>query len=258
VHRPRERPLALALGIWLAYRGALAAVAIALAALGTLAAIAYCLLARHADLTHFPTRATLAIAWSAGVMLAFGSSLRAVARDWEEGIVALARVRGVRAGRYMRGRVAGVVVVLATTVGGASLLASFAATAMTKEPLATARDGAAALAYALAFAATVGPVAVAALGAPSRIRGYLRFVAVLVLPELLSPWTAAALPAGWQELTSIPAALAALLTGIEATSWATALKMVRAGVGLAAVVAVSVALVQARTPRVSRATEDAA
>jgi hypothetical protein len=257
VYRPRERPLALALGIWLACRGALASVAIVLAALIALAAFAYCLIARHADLTHLPTRATLAIAWSAGVMLAFGSSLRAVARDWEEGIVALARVRGVRASRYMRGRVAGVVVVLALTVGGASLLASFAATAMTKAPLATARDSVAALVYALAFAATVGPVAVAALGARSRVRGYLRFLAVLVLPELLAPWTEAALPAGWQELTSIPAALDALLTGIEATSWANALKMVRAGAGLAAVVAISVALVQARTPRVSRASGDA-
>jgi hypothetical protein len=78
-----------------------------------------------------------------------------------------------------------------------------------------------------------------------------------VLPELLAPWTEAALPAGWQELTSIPAALDALLTGIEATSWANALKMVRAGAGLAAVVAISVALVQARTPRVSRASGDA-
>ena len=95
MHLPRERPLALALGIWLACRGALASVAIGLAGLGALVAVGYCLLARHADVTHLPAKATLVIAWSAGVMLAFGSSLRAVARDWEEGIVALARVRGV-------------------------------------------------------------------------------------------------------------------------------------------------------------------
>jgi hypothetical protein len=253
VHLPRERPLALALGIWLACRGALASVAIGLAGLGALVAVGYCLLARHADVTHLPAKATLVIAWSAGVMLAFGSSLRAVARDWEEGIVALARVRGVRASRYMRGRLAGVVVVLALTVGGASLVASFAATAVAKAPLATARDGLAALVYALAFAATVGPVAVAALGTRSRVRGYLRFFAVLVLPELLARWTAAALPAGWQELTSIPAALAALLTGVDETSAAAALKMARAAVGLAAVAAIAVVLVQARTPRVSRA-----
>jgi hypothetical protein len=258
VQRPRERPLAIALGIWLACRGVLAPVAMGMAALGALGAVGYCLFARRADVTHVPTRATVAIAWSAGVMLAFGSCLRAIVRDWEDGIVALARVRGVRSSRYMRGRIAGVVVVLAVTLGSASLATGLAATAVAKAPLATARDGLAAILYALVFAATLGPVAVAALGARSRVRGYLRFFAVLVLPELIAPWTAEALPSGWQELTSIPAALFAVLRGVEAPSLPAELEMARAIAGLAAIVAISAALVQARTPRVSRAPGDAA
>jgi hypothetical protein len=248
----RERPRALALGIWLACRGGLVAVSLGIAGVGALVALAYPVFGKHPAVTHLPTTATLAITWSAGVMLAFACSLRALVRDWEDGVVALSRARGVRASAYVRGRIGGVVVVLAATLGGASIVSSLAATAATHEPLATARDSLAALVYALAFAATLGPVALAALGARSRAKGYLCFFAVLVLPELLAPWTAAALPPGWHELTSIPAALGAVMAGVESPSLASGVPMLRALVGLGAVIALGVVLVQTRTPRVSR------
>src|SRR5207253_3056800 len=85
---------------------------------------------RGAHAARVPTTASLIIAWSAGVMLAFVASLRAIARDREDGVVALLRARGVSATAYVRGRIAGLVVVLALTVGGATLAACVAATAI--------------------------------------------------------------------------------------------------------------------------------
>src|ERR1700733_900642 len=72
------------------------------------------------------------------------------------------------------------------------------------------------LAYSLAFAATVGPVAMATVGDRTRGAGLVLLLAVLFVPELLAPWTATLLPRGWHELTSIPAALAAVRDGIAA------------------------------------------
>jgi hypothetical protein len=99
--------------------------------------------------------------------------------------------------------------------------------------------------YALAFAATLGPIAVAALGARSRAGGYLTLVAVLVLPELLARWTSEVLPRGWHELTSVPAALAAVRAGVAAPV-ERAESLARALAGLVAVVAVCVVVVAAR------------
>jgi hypothetical protein len=68
---------------------------------------------------------------------------------------------------------------------------------------------------------------------------------VLVLPELFSRWTAAWLPRGWHELTSIPAALAAVRAGVAAPA-AMGVPMARALAGLAAVVALSLLVIFAR------------
>ena len=46
----------------------------------------------------------------------------------------------------------------------------------------------------------------ATVGARSRIGGYVALLAVLVAPEAAISWTSTILPAGWEELTSIPAA----------------------------------------------------
>jgi len=88
-------------------------------------------------------------------------------------------------------------------------------------------------------------VAMAALGSRTRAGGFLGLLAVLALPELLSPWTAAWLPYGWHELTSIPAALAAVRAGVAAPA-AMAVPMARALAGLAAVVALSLVVIAAR------------
>jgi hypothetical protein len=148
-------------------------------------------------------------------------------------------------GAYVRGRVGGLVGVLAVAIGGATLVAGIAATSVAHPALTAVRTSAAAVVYALAFAATLGPVAMAALGSRTRRGGFLALLAVLGLPELLSPWTATLLPRGWHELTSIPAALSAVRAGVAAPA-AMAVPMARALAGLAAVVALSFVVIAAR------------
>jgi hypothetical protein len=120
---------------------------------------------------------------------------------------------------------------------------------------AVARSSAAAVVFALFFAATIGPLAVATLGGRSRGGGYLGLLTVLVLPELLTPWTKDLLPAGWRELTSIPAALEAVRSGVQAAGPAS-VHAARAAAGLVAVVAASLIVVRTRVPRDAMA-EDA-
>jgi len=243
------RPRTLALGTWLAARGAMAGVGFALAIAGALASvIAAVALSGTGVAGQLPLVESSAIAWSAGVVLAFGAALRALRRDREQGVVALLRARGASLGGYVRGRVGGLVVVLAVAVGGATLVAGIAATSAARPWLPAVPASLAALVYALAFAATLGPVALATLGSRTRAGGLVTLVAVLVLPELLSPWTSALLPRGWHELTSIPAALAAVRAGVAAPATMAA-SMARALAGLAAVVALSLVVIAARVRR---------
>jgi hypothetical protein len=95
----------------------------------------------------------------------------------------------------------------------------------------------------------MGPVAMAALSARTRIGGYFALIAVLFVPELLSPWTSSLLPAGWQELTSIPAALDAVRGAIAWPSAALA-PGARALAGLSAVIAVSLLVVAVRVGQI--------
>jgi len=249
-----------ALGAWLAARGALAVVGLALTALGAVASVGVAFavhVGAGTGAAQLPTVAARAIAWSGGVTLAFGAALRAVRRDRDEGVLALARARGATLAAYVRGRVAGLSLLLAAAVGCATLVAGIAATsaaASSGSVAAVARSSAAALAYALAFSATLGPVSVAALGGRSRAGGYVTLLAVLVVPELAAPWTSALLPRGWHELTSIPAALEAVRAGVMLPSRAGA-HLARAAAGLAAVAATSLVVVGWRA---SRANEEAA
>jgi hypothetical protein len=249
---PAKRPSrTLALGAWLATRGPLATVGFVLAALGAVASIvAAFAIARQGGrgAARVPTFASEAIAWGAGMTLAFGGALRAIRRDRDQGILALVRARGVSIGAYVRGRVGGLVVVLAAAIGAATLVAGLAATSASAST-AAARSGVAALVYALAFAATLGPVAMASLGASTRAGGYGALLAVLAVPELLSPWTSALLPSGWRELTSIPAALEAVRAAVTSPLEAGA-HGARAIAGLAAVVAVSLVVVELRVTRI--------
>ena len=240
------RPRTLALGTWLATRGAMAGVGFALAIAGALASVvAAVAVSGSSGAAELPLLESSVIAWSAGVVLAFGGALRALRQDREQGVIALVRARGASVGAYVRGRVGGLVGVLAVAIGGATLVAGIAATSVAHPALTAVRTSAAAVVYALAFAATLGPVAMAALGSRTRRGGFLALLAVLALPELLSPWTATLLPRGWHELTSIPAALAAVRAGVAAPS-AMAVPMARALAGLAAVVALSFVVIAAR------------
>jgi hypothetical protein len=196
-----------------------------------------------------PTEAAAVIAWSAGVMVAFGGALRAVPSDADDGIVALLRSRGVGVASYVRGRVGGLVAVLALGVGGAVLAADLAVLSFAASLLPAAHACAAALVYSMAFAATLGPLAMATLAAKTRAVGYLTFLVVLVVPEVAARWSAGLLPRGWHELTSIPAALEAVRDGVLAPEQA-GLAMARAAAGLAALVVLSLAVVHARIPRV--------
>jgi hypothetical protein len=246
VDGPSRRPRTFAFGLWLASRGGLAAAGLVLTALGGLASIAAVIaVGAGRGAAQVPMLASEVIAWSGGMTLAFGAALRALRRDREEGLFVLARMRGVRAVDYVRGRVGGIVALLAVAVGGGTLMAGFAATAAAPDATAAVRASAAGLAYALAFAATLGTMSIAALGARTRTGGYIALLAVLAVPELLAPWTSALLPAGWRELTSIPAALAAVRAGIGSPSGA-GVHTARALATLAAVVAASLAVVFAR------------
>jgi hypothetical protein len=247
----RRRPRTLALGVWLAARGGAVSFGLVLAGLGAVAFVVAAVSMRHShgpnssELAALPFVASTALAWGAGVLIVFGGSMRAVARDREQGVVALARARGVTPSRYAVGRVGGLALVVATAIAGATLIASIAVLGSTGASARHARLIAGAVAYGLAFAATVTPVGMATLGGRSRSRGYLAFLAVLVLPELLSPWTVAQLPAGWHEVTSIPAALAAVRAGIGSLA-SNAGSLARALAALAAVSAVSFAVVVGR------------
>jgi hypothetical protein len=241
----------LALGTWLAARGFMAVAGVVMAALGAIAfVVVAALVGTHGGggASSLPAVASSAIAWSAGVTLAFGGALRAVRRDREHGIVDLARARGVGLARYVRGRVGGLVLLLALTVGGATLVAGLAAITVARPALPAAHATLGALAYALAFAATMGPVALAALGARTRAGGYFTLLGVLAVPELLARWSIEWLPAGWHELTSIPAALAAVRAGVVAPATLGA-PMARALAALTAVVALSLFVVAARARR---------
>jgi hypothetical protein len=245
----RGRPHTLALGTWLATRGALVRASLAMAALGALGSIAAAVATRGTPaLSSVPGIASMAFAWGAGTTLAFGCALRAIRLDREHGVVALARARGVGASAYSGGRVGGLVVVLLVAVGGGTLIAGLAATAVAGGAAHTVvRASAAALVFALVFALTMGPVAMAALGGRTRGGAYLALLGVLVLPEVLAPWTQRLLPDGWHELTSIPAALEAVRAGVLSPGPAS-LHAARAMVALLAVVAASLLVVRTQVP----------
>ncbi len=254
--RGRDRsPRTLALGTWLATRGALAGVALVLTAVGAGATVvASLVIARNggAGAAQIPAIASSALAWGAGIMLAFGAAFRAILRDMDEGVFALVRARGGSSAHYVRGRVGGLVVVLAIALGGATLIASLAATSVASlggGSTQVARSGAGAVAYALAFSATMGPVAMACLGALTRVRGYFVFLAVLMVPEIAAPWTAALLPAGWHELTSIAAALDAVRAGVSSPEVSGA-HLARAVAALVALVSLCLVAVGAQLARI--------
>jgi hypothetical protein len=242
----RARSAALVgLGAWLASRGTLAVTGLVVTGLVGLGATIAGLVSSSSRAAYLPDLASAAICWAGGVMLAFGASLQALPLDREQGVLSLVRARGATAGDYVRGRVLGLVTVLAIAVGGSTTLACLAAVVSAHGGAAVVRSSAGALVYALVFAATLGPVAMAALGARTRTGGYLTLLAVLGVPELLAGFTGRLLPRGWHELTSIPEALAAVRSGVAHPVLAGA-HAARALAGLLAVIALSLLIVAAR------------
>jgi hypothetical protein len=238
----------LAFGVWLATRGALPRASLVLSALGVVgAAAATVVIGREGGkgAEELPSIVAEAVSWLAGTTLAVGVAVQALRRDREEGVVALARARGIGAHAYARGRLGGLSVVLALAIGTPTLVATLGATSVCHAAGPCLRAGLAALVYAAAFSATIGPVAMATLGARTRAGGYFTLLAVLVVPELAAPFTQTILPAGWDELTSIPAALGAVRAGV-ASPMRNGEHFARAIVGLAAVVAVSLVVVAER------------
>jgi hypothetical protein len=241
----------LALGTWLAARGGHAVVGLALSAVGVVAStVAACVLRESTTggTTALIALTSSAIAWSAGMMLAFLSGMRAIFRDQEDGVLALVRIRGVSAMQYARGRAGGLALLLAAVVGGATLVASLAIALVTGLTASNLPAIAGALAYALAFSVTMGPLAIATLGGRTRTGGYACLVLVLFVPELLSSWTVAVLPTGWSELASIPAALSAARAGVS-SPLANAAPLLRALAVLASIVAISLIVIAARIRR---------
>lgn len=252
--RARSAPALGALGIALARRGPLAIASIAIGVLTTFAMIvgAFVLAARGGrSLAQLPGVTASALAWGAGVMLAFAASTRALRRDKDDGVRALVRARGGSTPAYVGGRIAGLVVLVAIVVAGGTLIAGVASTALASSGnvARVAKGAGAAVVYALAFSATIAPVALAALGARSRIGGYFALVSVLVLPELFGRWTAQMLPRGWHELTSIPAVLGALRAALTPGTFDVA-TLLRASVVLAAIAAVATVIVRTQVARV--------
>jgi hypothetical protein len=215
---PQARRRALgALGIHLARRGIIAPVSLGIAALTVLGAIAAAfVIARggpRPPLDRVPSVAASALAWGAGVLLAFAASAHALRRDREEGLTALLRMRGAEQRAYVWSRVGGLTLLLLVVVAGGTFVSGLSATLVATRvgvALRALQGTGASLVYAIAFALTLGPLAMAALGARSRAGGYAWLVTVLIVPELLAPLTRAVVPSGWTELVSIPGALGAL------------------------------------------------
>jgi hypothetical protein len=256
---PRARRRArLALGVALSRRGALGVGALAIGALTTLGAVAAVfVMARRgerAPLERVPAVAASALAWGAGVLLAFAASVRVLQRDREAGITALLRARGAAVDGHLWARVGGLTLLLAAVVAGGTLATGLAATMLAARAgvaLRALQGTAAAVVYALAFAGVLGPLAMAALGARSRVGGYAWLLMVLVLPELVAPMTSTMLPEGWHELTSIPGALVALRGALMPPGF-DAWRAGRALVVLAIVVATCLAIVRRAAARVQR------
>lgn len=216
--RSRRRTRALvALGVALARRGLLAKLSMGVAGITVVgvAAAAFVVAQKGetAPMETIPAVAAGALAWGAGILLAFASAAHALTRDRTDGIDALLRARGGPQRTYVWARVGGLGVLLAAVVAGGTLLCGGIAVLLAARVGLAGRvlqGTVASVVYALAFSAMMAPLAVAVLGARSRVGGYGWLLMVLVLPEVVAPWTAQMVPASFRDLTSIPAALSAV------------------------------------------------
>jgi len=262
MRRPGLVPM-FALGVSLARRGVVAVVSLAIAGLTILVLIIVALaLGKRggtAPIHAVPLIASSALAWGAGFLHAFGVAAHALRKDRTDGVRHLLIARTTNLRGYVLARVGGLAALLAIVVGGGTLLCGLVAVLM------AARVGAvpktlhatlAAFVFALAFSAVVAPVAFAALGARSRMGGYLFLLGIVVLPEMLASVLSGIVPESITEVLAIPSALATLRASI-APGTVNPLRFVRALVALAIVVGIATVWVRRDAIRVDQPELDA-
>lgn len=208
----------LALGVSLARRGILPVAAIVICAVTSVVA-AVVLVSRGAPSSahQVPLIASSALAWGGGFLLAFASAVHALRRDRTEGVRALFVARTTSLRGYLFARVGGLGLLVAASVAGGTLLVGLVGLAVVVRA-----DGAlrmvhatlAGVAFSIAFSAVIAPIAFAALGARSRIGGYLFLIGVVSLPEAIVTLMGSSLPASMADVLSIPSALSALRSGL--------------------------------------------
>ena len=230
----------LGLGASLARRGPLPAIALIVSGITTLAAaalaVAFGARGDEAPAYAVPLVASTAIAWGGGFLLAFAGSASALRRDQTEGIRELFVARTTSIRGYILARVGGLSALLGLVVGGGTALTgtlAVVASVRAGSVPRTIQASAAAVAYGLAFAFVVAPVAFAALGARTRVSGYLFLLLVLLAPELVTSMLEHSAPAEVLEVCAIPSALAALRASI-APGTVDAMRFLRAVVALLA------------------------
>jgi len=252
--RPARAPVALlsllVLGMSLARRGILpvASIAICISTTFALSLVTGVLSSRgpQSPAHDVPLLASSALAWGGGFLLAFAAAAHALRRDRAEGIRALFVARTTSLRGYLLARVGGLAVLIALCVAGGTLVCGLVGAAgaarMGTVPRMLQATGAGVV-FSLAFSAVVAPIAFAALGARSRIGGYLFLIAVVTLPEVVVGLMGSALPETVADVLSIPSALAALRTAL-APGTVDLWRAMRAIVALTFVVAFAMALVR--------------
>ena len=236
---PARRPLPLlVLGMSLARRGVLpvASIVICIITAVAMAVVAVMLASKgpRSPAHDVPLLASSALAWGGGFLLAFSASAHALRRDRTEGIRALFIARTTSLRGYLLGRVGGLAALIALVVAGGTLFCGLAAMGGASRAASVPRilqATFAGMAFAVAFAAVVAPIAFAALGARSRLGGYVFLICVVSLPESVS------------DVLSIPSALGALRTSLAPGTLDLA-RTARAIVALTLVVAFATFLVR--------------
>jgi hypothetical protein len=251
------------LGMSLARRGFMPVSAIVICAATTIgvAALGAVLAARgpESPAHDVPLLASGALAWGGGFLLAFAAAAKALRRDREEGILALFVARTTSLRGYLAARIGGLAALIALLVAGGTLVCGLVTSAASSSAAAVPRvlhATGAGVVFALAFSAVVAPLAFAALGARSRVGGYLFLVGVVMVPEAIVLALGSALPASLAEVLSIPSALSALRSALAPGSVDVA-RALRALVALAVVVGLAVAVVRREAVVVDRPEVDA-
>lgn len=247
----------LAFGVRLARKGITPVFAIASAVVTVL--LAWALASKlaaggrpHAPLHDVPLLASSALAWGGGFLLAFGSALRALRRDHEDGIrhllVARVNYRG-----YLFARIAGLACLLALVVAGGTLLVDLVVLVLVDASAfaRTLRTAVASFVYASAFSFVFAPVAYAILGVRARGGGYVAFLLVVLVPAMLVDLLAGRIPESLRELLALPIALDTLRDALAQRS-VDVLRALRAIAALAVFAALALWVVDRESSRVER------